>query len=105
MTALALIDGLEPGTSIQSVKHLAGGVHLVREVMASGKWMTIYEVQQSVNEKLQESENFAECTISARIRDQRKTRHGGHEINRRKQAGKKNTYEYQLILNIGEVAA
>lgn len=99
MTALAVIDGLDPKTNIHTIHHLASAVDLVREVMTSGNWLTIREVQQAVKDIPARGRYYSENCISARIRDQRKEKHGEHTVNRRLRAGTSNLFEYQLILN------
>lgn len=99
MTVLSVIDGLDPNTNIHTIHHLASAVDLVRHVMATGNWMTIGEVQDAVKRLPARGRFFSENCISARIRDQRKSKHGEHIVNRRLRAGTSNLFEYQLILN------
>ncbi len=103
MRALAVIDGLDPLTSVAVVKRLASGVDMVREVMAPGEWLTYFQIQIRV-ENLPTGKHFSEACISARVRDQRKAKHGAHIVNRRIRKGTANLYEYQLILDSVEAA-
>lgn len=52
----------------------------VRDTL-TGHWLTIWEVQNRV--KLLTGEHFMETTISARIRDLRKAKHGALTVNRK----------------------
>ncbi len=104
MTALSLIDGLDPLTPAKEVKRLASGVAMVREVMAPGEWLTYFQIQVRVR-KLPNGKHFSEACISARVRDQRKAKHGAHVVNKRIRKGSGNLFEYQLILSTSEVAA
>ena len=103
MTALAVIDGLDPLTPISTIIGLARAVDLVRDVMTSSDWMTFGEIQEAVA-KQPKGKFFSENCISARIRDQRKSKHGAHIVNKRVRAGTCNLYEYQLILNTPDAA-
>ena len=91
-----LIDGLDPSTSIAEIQHLARAIDLVHQVMAQNDWLTLFEVQAKV-QALPSGRFFSETCISARIRDLRKDKHGGHTVDRRKRAGTRNLYEYKLI--------
>jgi len=103
MKALAVIDGLDPLTPAKEVKRLASGVAMVHEVMAPGEWLTYFQIQVRV-ENLPSGKHFSEACISARVRDQRKAKHGAHIVNRRIRKGTANLYEYQLILDSVEAA-
>lgn len=94
--SLAVIDGLEPNTPVAVIHRLGTGVELVREVMASGEWLTIPEIQKRV-EEMPNGKFFSESCISARIRDQRKPKHGSHTIARRLRGASRNLYEYSMI--------
>jgi len=59
-------------------------------VMQDGKWRTIVEYSKAAN--------VPENSASAALRSLRKTRFGGHTVNRRKRAGAKHLFEYQLVL-------
>lgn len=74
------------------VAQLTGGRAYVFEVMSSGHWFTIDEVQGEVWRRF--NVWFSENCIAARIRDQRKWEYGNHNVNRRARCGR--LYEYQL---------
>ncbi len=103
MRALAVIDGLDPLTTASVITRLASGVQLVREVMAEGEWLTYLQIQVRVV-NLPNGKHFSEACISARIRDQRKAKHGAHVVNKRIRKGTCNLYEFQLVLDSAAVA-
>lgn len=70
-------------------KRLATLFERVKSVMQDGRWRTLDELRATCG--------GSEASISARLRDLRKTRFGSHTINRRRVAG--GLYEYRLILN------
>lgn len=96
--AVSVIDGLDPMTPIDTIHHLASGTSLVFDVMRGGDWMTIPEIQIAVQEHPR-GRYFSEATISARIRDLRKTKNGGHTVQRRLRNNTRNFYEYKLLPN------
>jgi hypothetical protein len=61
------------------------------DVMCDGNWHTLKE--------LVSYSGGTEQAISARVRDMRKSRFGGHTVERRRVAGKRGVYEYKLTLN------
>jgi hypothetical protein len=91
-----MIDG---NTAVNLTTHeatqLNGGRRYVFEVMRSGQWMTIQEVQSEVFKRW--GAFFTESCISARIRDMRKWEYGNHTVNRQQRCGR--LYEYQLEAN------
>jgi len=61
----------------------------VRRFMDRGQWWTLYELSTATG--------HPQTSVSARIRDLRKTNFGGHKVERRfVRAG---LFEYRLILN------
>jgi hypothetical protein len=98
MRAHAVIGGLDPRTPLATIQRLVSGVCLVHMAMIGREWLTYFEIQQRV-ERLPCGKHFSEACISARIRDQRKEKHGAHTVNRRVRRGTCNLYEYQLISN------
>jgi hypothetical protein len=60
----------------------------VKLLMADAKWRTLAEIAASVD--------APEASVSARLRDCRKERNGGHTVNRRRRAP--GTFEYQLVI-------
>lgn len=65
----------------------------VFDIMQDGKWRTIQEIS-AVTEA-------PENSISARLRDLRKPKHGGYAVVRRRREG--NLYEYRLIADKEEI--
>lgn len=62
----------------------------VFEVMSAGRWMTLGEINHAAGAS-------SEASISARLRDMRKERFGGHTVNRRRRgAAAKGIFEYRL---------
>jgi len=60
-------------------------------VMKDGQWRTLIEIAQETGDQTQ--------SISARLRDFRKAKFGGHEVNRRRRGEPKDgIFEYQLIV-------
>ena len=65
-------------------------------VMKDGEWRTLYEIAAITFDSVQ--------SISARLRDFRKERFGGHTVNRRRRGPeKRGLFEYQLILHGGGI--
>ena len=60
----------------------------VLDLMRDGRWRTLYEIQKATGEG-------SEAAISARLRDLRKARFGGYQVNRRRR-GDGGTFEYQV---------
>ena len=59
-------------------------------LMADSKWRTLGEIQAAIN-------MGTESSISARLRDFRKVKFGGHVVNRRRRGcGESGCFEYQL---------
>ena len=67
---------------------LSGQLQAVRDLMADGRWRTLAEIATVVG--------GSEAGVSARLRDLRKDRFGGHEVNRRRVSG--GLWEYQVIV-------
>ena len=61
--------------------------------MAAGAWWTLAA--------LSEVTGYPEASISARLRDFRKPRHGAHTVERRRVGEGRGTWEYRLLLNEG----
>lgn len=71
----------------------------VYHAMRDGHWRSLDMIEEIVNRFVEGGRNYApQASISARLRDFRKPRFGGHEIERRRTsiAG---LYEYRLIWN------
>jgi len=64
-------------------------------LMRDSKWRTLAEVSRTTGDP--------QASISARLRDLRKEKFGGHTVNRRSRGERKRgLFEYQLILNAPE---
>lgn len=61
-------------------------LHRVFTLMADGKWRTLAEIQRNCG--------GSDASVSARLRDFRKPRFGGHKVDRRRRAG--GLFEYRL---------
>ena len=66
----------------------------IYDVMLTRYWYTPYCLQQVLLAKY--GVMVSDSSISARIRDQRKARFGGHTIEKRKREGSR-AYEYKLV--------
>lgn len=70
---------------------LTGQIARVFALMRDGEWRTLAEIAQHVHDP--------EASISARLRDLRKDKFGGHTLERRHRGPKSDgLYEYRLIL-------
>ncbi len=77
------LDGERLGTQLQRVFHL----------MRDGEWRTPREISAVVP--------GSESGLTARTRDFRKPKFGGHTVNKRRRGeGKRGDWEYQLIVRI-----
>ena len=67
----------------------------VFETMQDGVWRTLKEIRQATPAMAQET------SLSARVRDFRKVRHGGYLVERRRRGGETQTglWEYRLDVN------
>lgn len=61
----------------------------VWNLMADSAWRTLSEISKNTGEP--------EASISARLRDFRKEKFGGHAVERRRRT--EGTYEYRLLIN------
>ena len=65
-------------------------LYRVWAVIYNGNWLTLQEIKRETGDPLQ--------SISARLRDFRKSRFGGHEIQRRRRhSPQRGLFEYRLI--------
>jgi hypothetical protein len=78
-------------------------IDVVRSLLLGGGWYTIAELTARFKERT--GKLATEASISARIRDLRKTEHGSYNIERRARAPHKRLYEYHLGANTAPVAA
>lgn len=70
-------------------ERLSKQLYSVLEVMKDGQWRTLPELSKATNSP--------EASVSARLRDLRKPRFGGHSVER--EYVKKGLFKYRLILN------
>ncbi len=69
---------------------LRGEMAFVYAVMRDGRWRTLQEISDFTK--------YPEASISARLRDFRKAKFGGHTVNRRRRGDPtKGIFEYQLL--------
>lgn len=71
-TRLPLSDG--PGLDPADHQRLAKHLEKVRELMSDRNWRTIHEIAERIG--------CSEAGASARLRDLRKQKHGGHTVKR-----------------------
>jgi len=84
-----LIQGSDYDPKLDGVR-LTGQMLRVFEYMRNGKWMTLFEIADSINEP--------ESSVSAQMRNLRKDRNGNHTIEKQRR-GESGTWEYKLIVN------
>ena len=78
----------------EDMKRLARQRTAVLAWMAGGAWWTLAEIAEHTG--------FPEASVSARLRDFRKARYGGHAVNRRRRNGEsRGTWEYAIVMNNG----
>lgn len=75
---------------------LGSQLHAVYRVMADGHWRTLHQIQHALRERVSPDRD-SEAGISARLRDLRKAKWGGHRVDRRRIAG--GLFEYRLVLH------
>lgn len=88
MTSLFDYDGETYERSKDQVR-LNRQTVLVFAAMSDGRWHTLHGLQEITGEP--------QASISARIRDFRKVRFGGHTVLRRRVEGVRGLYEYLLV--------
>lgn len=72
-------------------KRLSALLDATRRFLADGMWHTLEEIHEATGGSM--------CSVSARVRDLRKPRFGGHEVRRRrKPGGPAGVWQYRLIL-------
>lgn len=67
-------------------KRLGGQHRIVFELMRDGRWRTLAEIEDATG--------HPQASVSARLRDFRKPRFGGRQVNRRRRT--EGSFEYQL---------
>lgn len=70
-------------------KRLRRQLNAVRTYMEVGWWRTLREVANAVG--------APEASVSARLRDLRKAKHGGYTIERRRVPGGNGLHEYRMV--------
>lgn len=94
MTHLNVLDGRRGGATFDELldmQRLNKQQRAVYEAVRSGQWMTLREIAHVTG--------FPEASISARLRDFRKKKFGGHIVERRRRTA--GTWEYRLQWNGG----
>ncbi|QDU34305.1 hypothetical protein KS4_23720 [Poriferisphaera corsica] len=90
-----LFDGRTYDVDRDGVR-LTGQLKAVWVVMKDGEWRTFDQIKQA-------GVNGSDASISARLRDFRKDKFGGHEVSRRRGIAS-GVYEYQLVVRESEVS-
>ena len=85
-TLLALFDG--EGLTASDHKRLHCQLEAVRGLMLDGRWRTLPEISQATG--------APPASVSARLRDLRKAKFGGHAVFRRRVAGAVGLFEYRV---------
>lgn len=78
-----------PGIIATDIIRMAGQMLRIFNLMRDGQWRTLSQISMQTG--------ASEAGASARLRDFRKPRNGGHTVNRRRVSG--GLYEYQLIVS------
>ena len=89
-TVPARFDGVTYEPALDRTR-LTAQVKIVWALMLDRRWRSLHEIHQQCG--------APEASISARLRDLRKTRFGGHMVNRRRRTIEAGTWEYQLVPN------
>lgn len=84
---LSKLDGATYEPALDGVR-LGSQLQRVAALMADGRWRTLAEIAGTAD--------GSEAGVSARLRDMRKTRFGGHTVERRRRGGTGGTWEYHL---------
>jgi hypothetical protein len=85
-------DGPRGGTTFdpdQDTDRLNRQCRDVYRVMADHQWHTLAELSRRTG--------HPQASVSARIRDLRKTRFGGHQVDKRRKGFATGTWEYRLV--------
>jgi hypothetical protein len=76
-------------------ERLAGQNRRVFDCMKDGLWRTLGEIEAATGDP--------QASVSARLRDLRKSRFGGHSVNRRARGDRAaGLFEYQLVISAAE---
>ncbi len=84
---MAVFDGVTYEPALDR-ERLSSQLERVQDLMRDGMWRTLAEISTSCG--------GTEASVSARLRDLRKDRFGGHTVNRRRLVG--GLFDYQLVL-------
>ena len=85
MTQLTLpLDGVSDTQRVRNA---------LRQYLSEGTWWTLYELQERV--LVETGIRCSDSSISARVRDLRKTKHGGYNIPLRKRTPR--VMEYRIV--------
>ena len=76
-----------PDVTPADTERLAGQLGRVHSLMRDGQWRTLEAIAQAVG--------GSEAGVSARLRDLRKARFGGHQVERRRLTG--GLWEYRVV--------
>src|SRR5690348_12949689 len=79
-----------PDLTAADHQRLAGQMARVFDLMADGNWRTLREIAEATGDP--------ESSISAQLRHLRKSRFGGHTVERKHEGG--GLYRYQLIVRV-----
>jgi len=85
---LDIFDGVTYSSELDG-ERLSSQLERVRRLMADGKWRTLAEIRAECG--------GSEAACSARLRDLRKPKFGGHVVERRRRGdGRKGLHEYRM---------
>ena len=83
----------------KDAERLRGQTRRVFLIMWDGEWRTLAEIHDRIGERF-DGQHDSEASVSARLRDLRKERFGGHTIDRRRRGeGTRGLHEYRLTIN------
>ena len=75
---------------------LSGALMAVYDVLQDGKWWTLDQIRESI--RFHHGKVYSEAGVSARLRDLRKAKFGGHTIeHRRIEPAVRGLWEYRLM--------
>lgn len=92
------ISGLPPAVAFNGAtyepefdyRRLNAQMRAVWECLRDGRWRTLAEIAAYAD--------YPEASVSARLRDFRKRKYGGHNVERRRRDGAPGTWEYRLLV-------
>ncbi|KKM93303.1 hypothetical protein LCGC14_1209780 [marine sediment metagenome] len=78
-------------------KRLTGQLKAVYKILSTGPWYTLQDIRTLVFTYSKGKMIASEASVSARLRDLRKEKFGGHTVNKRHRGDpKRGLWEYQL---------